>query len=253
MTDANVIFQSDAIRKLIAKFADESIGCVVGNVILMTAEGNATAESIYSRYEKAIHTAEGNWKTMITVDGAMYGIRREFITAMPPDTITDDWYLATAALIKNRRIIYEPDAIGYEQAAKSISGEFTRKIRMVAGGYQTAFRRAAVFFNPFHHPKVSFMFISHKLLRWMASIFLALAYISSLILAFSNDPLYLILVLCQSLFYMIALLGYLFRSVLKSDFFNIPYYFMAANWASLLGLVQFLLRRQKVTWKPGRH
>ena len=253
LTDANVIFQSDAIRKLIAKFADESIGCVVGNVILMTAEGNATAESIYSRYEKAIHTAEGNWKTMITVDGAMYGIRREFITAMPPDTITDDWYLATAALIKNRRIIYEPDAIGYEQAAKSISGEFTRKIRMVAGGYQTAFRRAAVFFNPFHHPKVSFMFTSHKLLRWMASIFLALAYISSLILAFSNDPLYLILVLCQSLFYMIALLGYLFRSVLKSDFFNIPYYFMAANWASLLGLVQFLLRRQKVTWKPGRH
>ena len=178
LTDANSFFEVDAIKKLINVLADDTVGCTVGNVILKSADDVIIGEGLYSRYEKAIHSAESRFSTMITIDGAMYALRREFLRSLPIDTIADDWYLATSVLKSRKRIVYVPDAMGYEFASESVSDEFVRKVRIVAGGYQTAFRRAKLFFNPLAFPAVFIMFLSHKLLRWTAMIFMILLFIS---------------------------------------------------------------------------
>jgi len=250
LTDANVVFQPDAIRKLVGVLNDDSLGCAVGNVVLRSDNGNIAPESLYSRYEEAIHKAEANWQTMITVDGAMYALRREYMTPIPPDSLADDWYLASGVLGNHKHIAYVPEAVGFEYAAETVSGEFTRKVRMVAGGYQTAFRRSRLFFNPILFPRVVFMFISHKLLRWLAGILMAVFYLANLTTL--NTLWFQVTFAAQTSFYTLALGGWLFGGIRKPAILHIPYYFVAVNLAAILGLWKYLTGGQKVTWERGR-
>jgi cellulose synthase/poly-beta-1,6-N-acetylglucosamine synthase-like glycosyltransferase len=250
-TDANVMFEPDALYHLVNAFKDKSVGCAVGNVRLKSKEGSIAGEGVYSKYEKTVHTAEGNFSTMITVDGAMYAMRREYVKPIPLDSLTDDWYLATGVLEDDLKIVYVEDAIGIENAAETVSGEFTRKVRMVAGGYQTAFRRSRLFFNPSAHPLIFFMFISHKFLRWLGMFFMAGLYISNLSLL-GGASWYTLTFILQVIFYVMALLGWLSGDKYKSPLFHIPYYFTAVNWAAVLGLIKYISGEQKVTWDRGR-
>ncbi len=251
-TDANVMFEPDALGKLVAYFADPQIGGVVGNVILRSADGSIAGEGVYSRYEKAVHTAEAQLATMITVDGAMYALRREFVASIPPDSITDDWYMASGALAAGKKIAWGPDAIGYELAAESVAGEFRRKVRMAAGGYQTTFRRASVFLNPLGHPVIFFMFLSHKLLRWLAMIFMTTLAVSTVTLA-GCSTFFMVTLAAQCAFYLLAVVGFLVRG--KSDALPVylPYYFTAVNWGALLGLWRYLRGRQSAAWAKSRN
>lgn len=250
-TDANVIFEPDAVQKLVAYFAGPEVAGVVGNVILRSADGSIAGEGVYSRYEKAVHTAEAELATMITVDGAMYALRREFVRPIPSDSITDDWYLGSGVLLKRKKIAWAPDAIGFESAADSVAGEFQRKVRMVAGGYQTMFRRAGLFLNPVAHPVVSFMFVSHKLLRWLAMLFMA-------VLFFCNLPLvveswwYQMTLAGQAVFYCLGVVGWTLRGRSSAVPVYLPYYFTAVNWGAFLGLVRYLAGTQKAIWTKSR-
>lgn len=250
-TDANVIFKPDAIRRLVAQFVDSRIGGVVGNVVLMSADGTVAGEGVYSRYEKAVHTAEADLATMITVDGAMYALRREYVAPIPPDSITDDWFMASGALLAGKKIGWAPDAIGYELAADSVAGEFKRKVRMVAGGYQTTFRRAGLFLNPLGHPVVCGMFVSHKLLRWLAMVFMATLLVSSILLS-GKSGFYLLALVAQVGFYLLALLGWGLRNQTSALPLYLPYYFTAVNWGALLGLWRFLAGKQSAAWQKSR-
>lgn len=250
-TDANVIFEPDALQKLVAYFADPKVGCVVGNVILKSADGSIAGEGVYSRYEKAVQTAEAKIATMIAVDGAMYALRREFVQPIPPDSITDDWYLGSGALSERKKIAWAPDAIGYELAAESVAGEFRRKVRMVAGGYQTTLRRAGLFLNPIGHPVVSFMFVSHKLLRWLAIPFMTALLAANLALV-GHTFWFAVTFVAQAGFYFMALSGWVLRDRTYSLPLYLPYYFVAVNWGALLGLWRYLAGQQSAAWTKSR-
>jgi cellulose synthase/poly-beta-1,6-N-acetylglucosamine synthase-like glycosyltransferase len=250
-TDANVIFEPDALRILVANFADPKVGCVVGNVILRSADGSIAGEGIYSRYEKAVQTAEAKIATMISVDGALYALRREFVRPIPPDSITDDWYLGSGALLGRKKIAWAPDAVGYELTADSVAGEFRRKVRMVAGGYQTTFRRAGLFLNPIGHPVVSFMFVSHKLLRWLALPFMTALLAANLALV-GQSALFAATLAAQAGFYLLALCGWALRNRTSTLPLYLPYYFVAVNWGALLGLWRYLAGQQSASWTKSR-
>ncbi|MFH1701753.1 MAG: glycosyltransferase family 2 protein [Candidatus Zixiibacteriota bacterium] len=252
LTDANVMFEPDAVKKLVRNFSDVTIGAVVGNVILKSAAGEITGESIYSKYEKAIHAAENNWATMITVDGAMYAIRSIYANKIPADTITDDWFLASRSLLGKKRMIYDPEAIGYEDAAASVSGEFNRKVRMIAGGFQLMIRRMGLFLNPVSYPKLSFMFISHKLLRWVSGLFMIVLLLSNISLLDTDISFYIWMLGIQSVFYLLALIGWVGRRSLTNFLFYVPYYFAAVNLAAILGLLKYITGTQKAAWEKSR-
>lgn len=252
LTDANVIFEPDAINKLVRRFSDGTIGAAVGNVILRSASGEISGESFYSRYEKAIHTSENNWATMITVDGAMYAIRSKYARAIPTDTVTDDWFIASRALSDKKRIVYQPEAVGFEDAASSVSGEFDRKVRMIAGGFQLMFRSASLFLNPIKYPKISFMFLSHKLLRWTAGLFMIVLLLANLAMSGSGDLFYIWVLGGQIVIYLLAIIGWIGKRSLTHFVFYVPYYFVAVNIASILGLLKYLSGSQKAIWEKSR-
>jgi biofilm PGA synthesis N-glycosyltransferase PgaC len=250
-SDANIWYEPDSIRMLVRNFRDASVGCVCGKVLLKRPKGSTEplGEGAYMKYERFIHQNESRFHTMIGTDGAMYAIRRELFRPIPEDVIVDDFITAMRCLEKNHRIVYEPKAIGYEEAASSVGQEFKRKVRMIAGGFQ-AVRILGNVLNPLKHPIVFFQFVSHKLLRWLGPIFVVTLFLSNLILV--KNTLYQVTFGLQLAFHISALAATIWKSLRERVLFYFPYYFCSLNLAAGIGLKRFILKEQSVKWEKIR-
>ncbi|MBV9683306.1 MAG: glycosyltransferase, partial [Solirubrobacterales bacterium] len=74
-SDANVAWQPDALRRLMAPFADPRVGYVCGEVQLVDAAGT-NQEGLYWRYELALRTLESRVRSVTGGNGAIYATRR---------------------------------------------------------------------------------------------------------------------------------------------------------------------------------
>ncbi len=247
-SDANISYEPDSVRMLIRNFSDPSVGCVCGRVLLEKPKDSIEllGEGAYMKYERFIHQGESRFHTMIGTDGAMYAIRRELFKPLPEDAIVDDFIIAMRVLEKNYRIVYEPEAIGYEEAASSVSQEFKRKVRMIAGGFQSMNVLKDVLY-PWRDVRTSFQFLSHKLLRWLSPIFMMGLFISNLLLL--SSFLYQITLILQVSFYASAMGAVFMESLRNKAVFYFPYYFCSLNLAAGIGLKRFILRQQTVNWE----
>jgi cellulose synthase/poly-beta-1,6-N-acetylglucosamine synthase-like glycosyltransferase len=249
-TDANVFFDRDSIGYLVRRFADPSVGAAVGRVtIRLEGAREAAGESLYMQYERCLHQLESDISSMVTVDGAMFAVRRSLYTPLPEETIVDDFVTVMRILERGYRIRYAPDATGWEGAAATVRDELRRKIRIIAGGW-TALTQIRSLLNPLRHPAIAFQLISHKILRWLVPLWLlGLAGSTPALLA---SPFYRFALGAQALFYTLALASLLVPALRRRRICYFPYYLCAMNLAALLGLVRFLLRSQTVLWEKAR-
>jgi len=121
--------------------------------------------------------------------------------------------------------------------------EFRRKVRIVAGGYQAFLRHEGVpRWNDF---RLLWLYVSHKLLRWLAPVFLTILLASSIALA--GARFYAAALATQVILYSLAWMGGRFAS-LNAAIFRIPYYFALVNLAAMSGLVRALTGKETVLW-----
>ena len=107
--------------------------------------------------------------------------------------------------------MYEPNAFAAEAPSLSMKDEQKRKIRISAGGFQSVFMLKDLL-NIFKYGKLSFQYISHRVLRWCVCPFLLpVIFISNLFLYFRHAALhvYTVLLVLQILFYLAAAIGWL--------------------------------------------
>ena len=247
-SDANIRYEADSIKYLVKDFSDPSAGCVCGKVLLEKPKDSKEpiGEGAYMKYERFIHQNESRFNTMIGTDGAMYAIRRELFKPIPEDAIVDDFVIAMRVIEKGLRIVYEPKAIGYEYAASSVGQEFKRKVRMIAGGFQSlGILKSAL--NPMNHPIVFFQFVSHKFLRWLGPIFMVMLFLANLSLL--TGTFYQITLALQLTFYAFALAATFWESLRERVLFYFPYYFCSLNLAASIGMKRFLFAQQSVKWE----
>ena len=246
-TDANVFPQPDAVGILVQRYADASVGGVCGHVALQ-AEGSQEplGEGLYMKYERWIYERESRALTMVAPDGAMFSIRRALFAPLPSDSITDDFALALGVLAQGHRVVFEPAAFGIEIVVPDVRAEFRRKIRMIAGGYQTLWRYRKQI-NPFTRPTIAWQLVSHKLLRWWVPAFLFAA-LAPAFAAREHVGMAMAFGL-QIVFYSLALSGWVSQTLRRWMPVYVPYYFCAVNMAAAIGLWRYLLGRQSVTWQ----
>lgn len=246
-TDANVFPQPDAVQALVQRYADASIGGVCGNVALQ-GEGSLEplGEGLYMQYERWLFAHESRALTMVGADGALFSIRRTLFVPLPIDTITDDFAMALGVVAQGRRVVYEPRAQSVEIVVPDVQAEFRRKIRMIAGGYQTLWRYRRLF-NPLAWPSVAWQLVSHKLLRWLVPVFL----MSALAAAFvgREHPVLALALGIQIVFYCVAVCGWLSQRLRRWMPVYVPYYFCAVNAAAAIGLWRYLIGGQSVIWQ----
>jgi cellulose synthase/poly-beta-1,6-N-acetylglucosamine synthase-like glycosyltransferase len=244
-TDANTMLEPNCIRTLVRHFSDPKVGAVSGEETRITAAGtDPGAESFYWRYESALKFLENRLNCTLGGNGSVLAVRRSLFKLEKP-SIVEDFQIPLDIRFQGYRVVYDPEAVAVEEIAPT-SAQFARRIRLGAGDFQALFNNLACL-NP-KNGLPAFCFFSHRVLRWLAPVFLLGAFICSLVLI--KQPVFKVLVLAQCLFYSAALIGYWLRKKHRSaGILSLPLHFCSMNLALLLGLVQYLSGHQSVVWK----
>ena len=251
-SDANAIYQRDAVQQLVAHFGDKRVGYVVGNARYRpTAAQPASAESegLYWRLETWLKQKESDFGSVVGGDGAIYAIRRELFSPLRPTDIND--FLNPLQIVaRGYRGVYEPAAVCFEEAGESFHKEFRRKVRII-GRSLNALLRAPRVLLPWVQPRHLFALVSHKLLRWFIPLFLIAVFCSNVALA--RSPFFQTALVLETSFYLIAAIGWMLERRGKSlKVFYLPYYFVLVNLASLFGIFNLLTGSLSPTWQTIR-
>lgn len=251
-SDANAIYQPDAILQLVRHFHSAKVGYVVGNARYVDAanqQASAESEGLYWKLETWLKEKESDFGSVVGGDGAIYAIRRNLFSPLLPTDIND--FLNPLQIIsRGYRGVYEPRAVCYEEAGDSFDKEFRRKVRIVSRSFN-ATRRAPAVLLPWVQPRHWFSLISHKVLRWFAAFFMMLALISAL--ALSAWPFFCVAFFLQLAFYLLAAVGWMLEKRARAPkIFYLPYYFCLVNLAALLGIARFFGGSLSPTWQTVR-
>lgn len=250
LSDANNDFGKNAIRALVAPFRNPKVGGVCGLKSIATGEGRESeaGDSLYWRYESAIKQAESDLGSITTADGEIFAVRKSDYPEIPRHVVNDDAYITIALVDKGLRVLYEQAAVSYELASKSLVDDFHVKVRMVSGGFQTVMMHWKRLLVP--RDQFAWMFLSHKLLRWLMPWCLLAFLVSSF--WYSGNRLVMVVLIAQIVCYVLAAVGwYKRRQPELPAYLYVPMYFVVMNLAAARGLLRFLTGAQTTKWRKA--
>ncbi len=252
-SDANAMYETDAIKKLVRNFVDETVGYVVGAALYTDGKTSAAAasEDIYWRYEIKLKTLESKLHSVVGGDGAIYAIRRDLFIELDAKDI-NDFVNPLQIIAQGYRGVFDAEANCLEETAGDFSKEAKRKQRIVNRSFRGLMKVKEVM-NPFKFGFFSFEVISHKLLRWLIPVFIVSFAFGSLFLSYESIDAFQIVTLLGIIFLWLAQIGFLkSRDKHSSPIFFIPYYFLMVNYYSLIGVITALAGNIQVTWSTPR-
>lgn len=245
-SDANTMYEPDAVSRLVAPLADPSVGCVTGKLHLRNSDGES-GETAYWRYELWVRRLEARVGTTVSVNGALLAARSRDLDPLPETALTDDFYIAMSQARDGRRIHYEPDAVGTEYTTGSIAGEFERRVRIGAGNVQ-ALRWFADLLRP-RYGRLAFQFFGHKVLRWIQPWLLLVAGLATVAGALlDGSPPWLGLLILEVGTLVLAGIGLLSERAERWAPFRLPAFFLAMNAAFALGWLHAVSGRTEDVW-----
>lgn len=261
LSDANTMLNPDAATLLVSHFRMPDTGAVAGEKKVLNTTGGAESqgEGMYWKYESLLKKWDAELYSVMGAAGELIAIRTSLYEALPADTILDDFMLSFRINMKGYKVLYEPAAYAQETASASLQEEYKRKTRIAAGGYQSISRLLPLL-NPFKYPRITWQYISHRVLRWtLVPWGLVIALISNLLLLIlakpgtTYYPFLCIIGIMQLLFYAAAFAGYLLAMrQIKVKYFYIPFYFVFMNIAVIAGSFKFYRKMQSATWERSK-
>jgi glycosyltransferase involved in cell wall biosynthesis len=252
-SDANAMYAPDAISRLAENFDDPKVGYAVGAALYTDADSGASAnnENLYWRYELAIKEMESKLHSVVGGDGAIYAIRTELWEPLQPQDI-NDFVNPLQIIAKGYRGLFDPKARCFEETAGDFGREIARKERIVNRSIRGLMRVRSVM-NPKKSGVFAFEVISHKLLRWLIPLFLAVGVLGSVILALAGYGLFQLVTLGSLILLALALKGHLTtdKNSLPA-WVSTPYYFVMVNGYAVRGIVKAMQGQTQVTWNSAR-
>jgi glycosyltransferase involved in cell wall biosynthesis len=253
-SDANSHYAPDAVRKLVAPFADPSVGGVAGDQRYLPPgeDGEASVaagERGYWDLDRALKLAESRAGNVISATGAIYAVRRSLFRP-PPADVTDDFAISTAVIAQGQRLVFAPDAVAYEPVAPSGDAEFARKVRVMTRGLNGVVLRRELL-DPRRHGFYAIQLFSHKVLRRLMALPLGVLAATSLALG-ARSRLFRALAAGQVAVYGLGALGIALGRRRSSKLLALPAYFVMVNVASLKAAWNVARGRSIERWEPNR-
>jgi cellulose synthase/poly-beta-1,6-N-acetylglucosamine synthase-like glycosyltransferase len=177
---------------------------------------------------------------VVGATGALYAVRRELLTHVPPGTILDDVYLPMQVVRQGKRVILDERARAWDDPNLGADREFSRKVRTLGGNYQLL--QLAPWLLSGSNP-IRFEFVSHKLLRLVVPFALAVFLAASLAL---SSPFYRVVLILQLVFYALSVLALtrLVRGGVVARFADAAGTFVLLNGAAIVALANFVVGRR---------
>ena len=250
-SDANALYQRDAVRKIAQNFNDEHVGGVCGNLVY-SKSGNQKKnnEIVYWKFENYLKEKESNLSSVLGANGSIYAIRKNLYVSLPPNLISD--FVGPLRVVeKGYRVVYEKDAISREDIA-SVSGiqAFRRKVRINNRTIQGLLYTLKLL-NILKYGLVSFQFFSHKILRYLMPFIVMTLFGSNLLIL--DSSLGLSCLFLQCFFYSLSFIGYMQRLKTKQrKIFSLPWYFVWTHLAIILAWFEFTRGERNVVWEITR-
>jgi cellulose synthase/poly-beta-1,6-N-acetylglucosamine synthase-like glycosyltransferase len=247
-SDANTMFDKDALEHLVAHFESQKIGAVCGELHLIDPFSGDNKDNLYWKYEQALKFHESRLNALLGANGAIYAIRTDMYIPLPTDTIIDDFCIVMNIAQKGYSVIYAPEAKAIEEIAPDLAEESSRRIRIGAGNYQ-AMMRLGWLLNPMEGYRF-FSYVSHKILRWFVPHLMVIILTLNTILA-TNEEFYRYLLLLQVIFYSAAIVGMKMKSGSGLIFraLQLLAFFVSMNFSLLRGFIKFLNKNLSATWE----
>jgi len=241
-TDARQKIEPGAVRLLAENFADPEVGCASGELMLgdVTKGESGQGLGLYWRIEKQVRELESGSGSVVGATGALYAVRRELLTSVPPGTILDDVYLPMQVVRQGKRVVFDARARAWDSPNLGAGREFSRKVRTLNGNYQLV--QLAPWLLSGSNP-IRFEFVSHKLLRLAVPFALAGLLLASLRL---NGSFYRAVLILQLMFYALSVLALsrLLKRGILARVADVAGTFVLLNGAAVVALVNFAAGRR---------
>ena len=254
-SDATTTYKEDLIEKMVRNFADPKVGMVTGHLIYRDSSNTqmGTGQKLYWKYESTIKKAQTSMGTLTGSVGCVTAFRKELYTPLPKNII-EDFTGPLMLVIKGFRVVYEEEALCFEDTTKKAANEWNMRVRVIRGG-MSGMIHARKILNPIAYPIPFFQLVSHKILRWLIPVFIiSLFLVSNYMVWLDPKNVYsMTLLILQLMFYFTAGCAYaLEKKGIHNRLAAIPLYFLILNAASLVALVKTLTSNLEATWETHR-
>jgi lipopolysaccharide/colanic/teichoic acid biosynthesis glycosyltransferase/cellulose synthase/poly-beta-1,6-N-acetylglucosamine synthase-like glycosyltransferase len=247
LSDTSAAVGPDALLRAAAHFRNTATGVVCGGYRLR--EAGSEGERAYWAYQTAIKADEAAVAAPMGAHGAFYLFRRAPWTALPADTINDDFVLPMSIVAKGYRAVYDPAIMAEELERTRRTQEFSRRVRIGAGNMQQLVRLATL--GDPRRGALAFVFLSGKGLRPLIPFLTLVGALLLTVLAVAvPGPLFKVLftvafALCGAIAYALA-----DRTRPVPRVIRWLAYLVEGHTASGLGAYTYLRGRPLVGWQP---
>lgn len=248
-TDANSHIEAGILGRIVRYFADPRVGCVTGVERTVQDKDNSPiggAAGTYLNYESMINCLESRIGSVLVCDGSIFCIRKSLFTELHPD-LANDLELPVYIGAAGYWVMYEPVARSEERATRSAVEEFTRRRRICAQGALGVWK-----LRHYLDGIRGWQFFSRKCLRWMSSVPLMMIAVGSF--ALSANPWFAALFRMELLFVGLAVLGCGMTLTGRQgpSFLYMPFYFLLATTAAMVGALESILGRRFGIWEVAQ-
>jgi glycosyltransferase involved in cell wall biosynthesis len=253
-TDASIRVRPDAVKRLVAAFADPTVGVASGRDISVGAgpdrHGNA-GESRYVGYEMWVRGLETRVGGIVGASGCLYAAHRSVHAIAIPEGASRDFAAVLHARRKGFRAVSVDDAVCYVPRTSSHRREYRRKVRTMAQGLETL-RLGRALLDPFRFGLFAWMLASHKLCRWLVP-WAAVAALVALAAAASSSPTARILLFLAGIAAAAATVGWNWPETRPMPrILALPLFACLANVAALHAWFRVAAGRVEPAWEPTR-
>jgi cellulose synthase/poly-beta-1,6-N-acetylglucosamine synthase-like glycosyltransferase len=244
-TDANAIFEKEALNRIGDVFRDPRIGCAIGQ--LRFHKDGQSLEGAYWRYENLLKRLESALGSMVVGNGAIIAARRQLIPELLPG-LANDLQIPLAVARQGYRSTFEPAAVAWEYLSDTSAEEFQRKVRMATRGLSHAWQMLSL-----APGWLKLQYVFHKVLRWLTGVILVAVLGLSIALAAGRGGVHSGLLGLQLAFYAAAAAGAVGeKRGLRIPGMRFPHYFTMMHLAGLIAVGNVLRNRSFETWdKPA--
>lgn len=252
-TDASIRIRRDALKPLVARFADPEVGVASGRdlSVARTGEDKNAGEAGYVGYEMKVRAMETAIGGIIGASGCFYAIRSHLHRVPLPAHLSRDFASALIAREHGYRAVSVDEAVCYVPRTTSLHREYRRKVRTMARGMQTLAHKGHLL-DPLRYGAFAWMLLSHKVARWMLPWTVLGGALGVLLLAVDH-PVARVVFALGAVVGLLAAAGWMWpESRPIPRVLAIPAFAVAGNLAAVHAFLRALSPDDDPTWEPTR-